>query len=79
MIHTVNGFGVVSEAEIDVFLEFSLFFYDPEDVGNLVYGSSAFSKSSWNIWHFLVHVLLNLACRILSLALLACEISAIVL
>ena len=79
MIHTVKGFGVVSEAEVDVFLEFSRFFYDPEDVGNLVYGSSAFSKLSWNIWNFLVHVLLNLACRILGLTLLACEISAIVL
>ena len=79
VIHIVKGFGIVSEAEVDVFLEFSRFFYDPEDVGNLVYGSSAFSKSSCNIWNFLILVLLNLACRILSLTLLACEISAIVL
>ena len=69
----------MSKAEVDIFLELSSFFDDPTDVGNLVSGSSAFSKSSWNIWNFLVHVLLNLACRILSLALLACEISAIVL
>ena len=50
MIHTVKGFGIVNEAEVDVFLEFSCFFDDPEDVGNLISGSSAFSKSSLNIW-----------------------------
>ena len=55
VIHTVKGFGVVNKAEIDVFLELSCFFYDPMDVGNLISGSSAFSKSSLNI--FLVHVL----------------------
>ena len=59
MIYTVKGFGVVSEAEIDVFLELSCFFDDPEDVGNLISGSSAFSKSSLNIWKFMVHVLLK--------------------
>ena len=59
MIHTVKGFGVVNEAEVDVFLEFCCFFYDPTDVGNLISGSSAFSKSSLNIWKFSVHVLLK--------------------
>ena len=59
MIHTVKGFGVVNEAEIDVFLELSCFFNDPTDVGNLISGSSGFSKSSLNIWKFLVHVLLK--------------------
>ena len=59
MIHTVKSFSVVNEAEIDVFLEFSCFFYDPEDVGNLISGSSAFFKSSLNIWKFLVHILLK--------------------
>ena len=57
MIHTVKGFGVVNEA--DVFLKFSRFFYDPTDVGNLISGSSAFSKSSLYIRKFLVHVLLK--------------------
>ena len=56
MIHTVKGFSIVNEAEVDVFLEFSCFFYDPAD-GNLISGSSAFSKFSLNIWKFLVHVL----------------------
>ena len=59
MIHTVKGFSAVNETEIDVFLEFSCFFYDPTDVGNLISGSSAFSKSSLNIWTFSVHVLLK--------------------
>ena len=59
VIHTVKGFGVVSEAEVDVFLELSCFIYDPADVGNLICGSSAFSKSSLNIWKFSVHVLLK--------------------
>ena len=59
VIHTVKGFGVVSEAEIDVFLELSCFFEDPVDVGNLISGSSAFSKTSLNIWKFMVHVLLK--------------------
>ena len=57
VIHTVKGFGVVDKAEIDVFLELSCFFYDPTDVGSLISGSSAFSKSSLNIWKFTVHVL----------------------
>ena len=59
VIHTVEGFGIVKKAEIDVFLELSCFFDDPVDVGNLISGSSAFSKTSLNIWKFLVHVLLK--------------------
>ena len=59
VIHTVKGFGTVDKAEINVFLELSCFFYDPTDVGNLISGSSAFSKTSLNIWKFIVHVLLN--------------------
>ena len=59
MIHTIKGFGVVNKAEIDAFLELSCFFDDSEDVGNLISGSSAFSKSSLNIWKFMVHILLN--------------------
>jgi len=59
VIYTVKGFSVVNEAEVDVFLELSCFFYDPTDVGNLISGSSAFSKSSLNIWKFSVHVLLK--------------------
>ena len=55
VIHTVKGFGIVNEAEIDVFLELSCFFDDPADVGNLISGSSAFSKTSLNIWKFTVH------------------------
>ena len=59
VIHTVKGFSVVNEAKIDVFLELSCFFDDPADVGNLISGSSSFSKSSLNIWKFMVHVLLK--------------------
>ena len=59
VIHTVKGFSLVNEAEVDIFLEFSCFFYDPTDVSNLVSGSSAFSESSLNIWKFSVHVLLK--------------------
>ena len=58
-IHTVKGFGVVSKAEIHIFLELSCFFNDPADVGNLISGSSAFSKTSLNIWKFTVHILLK--------------------
>ena len=58
-IHTVKGFGIVSKAEMDVFLELSSFFDDPADVGDLISGSSAFSKSSLSIWKFLVHALLK--------------------
>ena len=77
VIHTVKGFGIVNKAEIDVFLELSCFFDDPVDVGNLISGSSASSKASLNIWKFMVHVLLKPDWRILSITLLACEMSAI--
>ena len=59
VIHTVEGFGIVNKAEIDVFLELSCFFHDPEDVGNLISGSSAFSKSYLSICKFSVHILLK--------------------
>ena len=59
VIHTVEDFGVVSKAEIEVFLELSCLFNDPVDIGNLISGSSAFSKTSLNIWKFSVHVLLK--------------------
>ena len=59
VMHTVKGFGIVNKAEIDVFLELSCFFYDPVDVGNLISGSSAFSKTSLNIRKFTVHILLK--------------------
>ena len=59
VIHTVKGFGIVNKAEADIFLELSCFFDDATDVGNLISGSSAFSKSSLNIWKFMVHMLLK--------------------
>ena len=59
VIHIVKGFGVVNKEEIDVFLELSCFFDDPDDVGNLISGSSAFSKTNLNMWKFMVHVLLK--------------------
>ena len=59
MIHTLSGFSIVNEGEVDVFLGFSCFFYDPTDVGNLISGSSAFSKSNLYIWKFSGHVLLK--------------------
>ena len=59
MIYTVKGFGIVNKAEIDVFLELSCFFDDPVDIGDFISGSSAFSKTSLNIWKFSVHVLLK--------------------
>ena len=59
VIYTVKGFSLVNEAEVDVFIEFSYFFDDPTDVGNLISGSSAFSKSSLNNWKFVVHILLK--------------------
>ena len=59
VIHIVKGFGIVNEAEVDVFLELSCFFNDPEDVGNLISGSSAFSKTTVNLWKFTVQVLLK--------------------
>ena len=59
LFHTVKGFGIVNKAEIEVFLECSCFFHDSADVGNLISGSSAFSKSSLNIWKFMVDILLK--------------------
>ena len=59
VIHTVKSFGIVNKEEVDVFLELSCFFDDPTDVGNLISGSSAFSKTSWNIWKFTAHVVLK--------------------
>ena len=58
VIHTVKGFGIVNKAEVDVFLELSSFFHDPVEVGNLISGSSAFSKTSLNIWQVTIHLLL---------------------
>ena len=75
--HTYKGFGGVSKAEVDVFLELC-FFYDPTDVGNLISGSSAFSKTSLNIWRVTVHVLLKPGLENLSITLLACEMSALI-
>ena len=73
MIHTVKGFGIVNKAEIDIFLELSCFFD-----GNLISGSSAFSKSSLNIWKFMVHVLLKPGLKNLSITLPVCEMRAVV-
>ena len=61
VMHTVKGFSIINEEEVDVFLEFSCIFYDPTDVGYLISGSSAFSKPSLNIWKFWVHILLKLS------------------
>ena len=76
--HTVKSFGIDNKAEIDVFLELSCFSDDPADIGNLISGSSAFSKTSLNIWKFLVHVLLKPGLENFEHYLLACEMSAIV-
>ena len=70
VIHTVKGFGIVSKGEVDAFLEFPCYFYYPTDVGSLISGSSAFSKSSLNIWKFSIHILLKLGWRILTITLL---------
>ena len=78
VIHTVKGFGIVNKAEIDVFVELCCFFNDPADVGNLISGSSAFSKSSLNIWKFMVHILLKPGLENFEITLLVCEMSAIV-
>ena len=71
VIHTVKGFGIVKKAEVDVFLELSCFFDDPTDVGNLISGSSAFSKTGLNIWKFMVHIPLKPGLEV-------CEMNAIV-
>ena len=85
VIHPVKGIGVINKAEVNVFLELFCFFDDPADVGNVISGSSAFSKTSLNIWRFTVHVLLKpgleFTVHVLlksSITLLACEMSAIV-
>ena len=78
VILTVKGFGIVNKAEIDIFLELSCFFDDPVDVGDLISGSSAFSKSSLNIWKFTVHVLLKPDLENFEHSFLACEMSVIV-
>ena len=77
MIHTVKGFGIVNKAEVDVILEFSCFFDDPTDAGNLISGSSALSKSSLKIWNFMVQVLLKPGLENLSITLLVYEMNAI--
>ena len=76
--HTVKGFSVANQAEIDVFLELSCFFHDPADVDSLISGSSAFSKSSLNIWRFLVHLILKPGLENFEHTLLACEMNVIV-
>ena len=78
VIHTVKGFGIINKAEIDVFLELSCFFDDTTDIGNLISGSSAFPKSSLNIWNFMVHVLLKPGLKNFEHYLLVHEMSAIV-
>ena len=78
VIHTVKGFSVGSEAEVDVFLEPSCFLDDPTDVCSLISGSSAFSKSSLNVWGFPVHLLLEPGLENFGITLLACEMSAAV-
>ena len=78
VIHTVEGFGVINKAEVDIFLELSCFFDDAVDVGNLISGSSVFSKSSLNIWKFTVYITLKPALENFEHYFLACEMSAIV-
>ena len=76
VIHTAKGFGAVNKAEVDVFLEFFCFFYDPMDVGNLISGSSTFLKSILNIWKFMANVLLKPGLE--NFYLLVCELNAVV-
>ena len=77
VIHTVKGFTVVNEAEVDVFVEFSCFFSDPADVANLISGASAISKYNLNIWTFSIHVLLKPSLENFEHYFVACEMSAI--
>ena len=78
VMYTVKGFGLVNKAEVDVSLELSCFCSDPVDACNLISGSSAFSKSSLNIWNFMVHILLKPGLENFKHYLLECEMSAIV-
>ena len=78
MIHTVNCFGLVDETEVDVFLEFPSFLYDPANIGNLISGPSSFSKLILDIWRFSVYIMLKPSMQVLSMTLLAWETSAIV-
>ena len=78
VVHTVKGFDIVNKAEVDVFLELSCFFDDPTNVGNLISGSSDFSKSSWTIWKFIVQILLKSGLENFEHYFTRCEISAIV-
>ena len=78
VIHTVKDFDIVNKAEVDVFLELPCFFDDPTDVGNLISGSSGFSKSTLNIWKFMVHILLKPGLENFDRYFLVCEMSAIV-
>ena len=78
VIHIVKGFGIVNKSEVEVFLELSCFFYDPRDVANVIAGSSAFSKSSLNVWKFSVHVLLKPGLENFTHYFAMCEMSAIV-
>ena len=78
MIHTVKGFGVVNETELDAFLKFPSFLCDPVNVGNLTSGSSSFSKPSLDIWNFLVHIMLKPSMKILSMSLVAWEMVTVV-
>ena len=75
VIHTVKGFGIVHKAVLDVLLELSCFFSDPADVGHLISGSSAFSKSNLNIWKFMFHILLKPSLENFEHYILACEMS----
>ena len=77
VIHTLKGFGVINKTEVDVFLELSCFFDDPMAVGNLSSGSSAFSKSSLNIWKFTVNIQFKPGLEILSITFPVCEMSAL--
>ena len=78
VIHTVKGFGIINKAEVHVFLELSCLFHGPADVGNLISGSYAFSKTTFNIWKFMVPVLLKQDLENMDITLQACEMSAIV-
>ena len=78
MIHTVKGFNIVNETEIDVFLKLPCFLYNLGNVGNLISSSSSFSKPSLDIWKFLVRMMLKPGCKILSMTVVAWEMSAIV-